>query len=295
MARKLRDNYNIDTLRLCFKQPKDFFQYIAETKPNTKIQRDGYFLYVLGDEEEEKPTSVTCNVVSDDGIELGLITFNQRASKYGELCFFRFSNKALYESISIINGEKGNLVHCIGYVMDDLGLEFVSVTELHISNDSNINKIAKFMRYKRDEENYDMIVNRRKVRDRAKIEGYKEVWQSYRKKKVNPSIYIQQKKENTPKLCIYNKSVEITEESGKEYVETWNEFGDKQTIYRSEIRLRWDSLKEYFDDLGVSGFNIIQYILISNNLKAIFEHYAVRMVYFKPKNGDENVSIHNIA
>lgn len=295
MARRLRDNYNIDTLRLCFKQPERLFQFIAETKANTKIQRDGYFLYVLGDDEEENPSSITCNVVSDDGIELGTMTFNKKASKYGELCFFKFSNKALYDSISIVNGEKGNLVHCIGYIMDDLGLELVSVTELHISNDSNINKIAKFMRLKRDEDKFDMIVNRKKVRDRAKIEGYKEVWQSYRKKKVNPSIYIQQKKENAPKLCIYNKSVEIAEESGKEYIESWNEFSGKQTIYRTEIRLRWESLKEYFDDLGVSDFNIIQYILINNNLKAIFEHYAARLVYFKPKNGGECISIHNIA
>lgn len=202
MARRLRDNYNIDTLRLCFKQPERLFQFIAETKANTKIQRDGYFLYVLGDDEEENPSSITCNVVSDDGIELGTMTFNKKASKYGELCFFKFSNKALYDSISIVNGEKGNLVHCIGYIMDDLGLELVSVTELHISNDSNINKIAKFMRLKRDEDKFDMIVNRKKVRDRAKIEGYKEVWQSYRKKKLT-HLSTFSKRKRTPQSCAY--------------------------------------------------------------------------------------------
>lgn len=67
MARKLRNNYNIDLLRLCYKQPEGFFEYIAETKPNSKIPRDGYYLFVVGDDDVESQKSVVCNVVADDG------------------------------------------------------------------------------------------------------------------------------------------------------------------------------------------------------------------------------------
>lgn len=96
MARRLRNNYNIDTLKLCFRQPKGLFDWIADTKADTIIPRDGYYLYIICAEDEEKPNSITCNVVTDDGTLIGSITFNSQSSRYSGLCFFRFDNKALY-------------------------------------------------------------------------------------------------------------------------------------------------------------------------------------------------------
>lgn len=294
MARKYHNNYNIDLLRLCYRQPEGLFESLAETMPNTKIQRYGYYIFVIGnDENDESPTAITCNIVADDGTEIGTMIVNGSNSKYGRLCFFRLFNKALYEFITCdMHGNKANLVSCIDYVADDLGLEFVSVTELHIANDSNINKIAKLMHLKRDVANYDMIVNRKKI-EAEKIQGYSEHWQSYRPRKVNPTIYIEPKKKLAPRLCLYNKSVEIAEESGKEYVKEWNNFGD-QTIYRSELRLRWESLKEYFAEKEISGYGIFNAILSYQTLAEIFEHFASRLIYFKHKRTNEIVTLTNI-
>lgn len=294
MARRLINNYNIDTLRLCFRQPKGLFDFIASS--SMKIQRDGYCLFIIRDEDEVSTSSIICNVISDDGIEIGTFVFNEKASKYGELCFFRMSNKALYTNIYGYHDKKGNQIHCIGYIMEDLNLEFVSITELHISNDSNVNKIAKFMRYKRDIENFDMIVNRKKViGDREKIDGYKEIWQSSRKKKENPSIYIQQKKETAPKLCCYNKSIEIEDNGNeKEYVREWNNFGN-QTIFRNELRLRWESLKEYFGNIDIHDFSMVEYLMIEKNLIEMYQHFVSRLIHFKSKNGGDTISLHNIA
>lgn len=299
MARKLRNEYNIDLLRLCYKQPEGLFEGLIDTKPNTKIPREGYYLYILRDEEnesEEKPTSIMCNLISDDGVEIGTMVFNGSNSKYGRLCFFRFCNKALYDVVLYdYQGNKSNLVACVDYIAEDLGLEFVSITELHIANDSNINKIAKLMHYKRDIANYDMIVNHKRVSEnREKINGYKEVFQSSRQRKLNPSIYIEQKKDNAPKLCCYNKSIEIAEESGKDYVTTWNDFGN-QTIYRSELRLRWEYIKEYFDEKGVHGYEIFFAILRQEILAEMFEHFSTRLVYFKNKRTNDIVTLTNVA
>lgn len=298
MARKTRNNYNIDTLRLCFKHSEQLFQLIAETKVNTRIPRDGYYLFVLGDEDEndeEMPKSITCNVVSDDNTELGTMTFNKSGSKYGGYCFFRFCNTALYHCISVMNNKKGSLVHCIGYIMDDLGLEFVSITELHIANDTNINKIARFLRYKTDRKNYDVIVNRRKVNDvNEKISGYHEEWQSTRTRRKNPTLYFKQKKLGSPKLCMYNKTIEIAEESGKRYIEDWNDFG-RQTIFRAELRLHWDYIKEYFAEKGLRGVDIVMAILRNDILEDMFSFFSSRLVYIKNKRTNEALSINNIA
>lgn len=293
MARKSRDNYNIDLLRLCYKQPEGLFEFIAETKPNTKIPRDGYYLFVIGDEDDEElPRTIMCKVVTDDGVEVGEMVFNCANSKYGRLCFFRFNNAGLYNNYI---SHKGSMIYCIDYITDDLGLEFISVTELHIANDSNVNRIVKLMRYKRDFANFDMIVNRKRIDgNREKIQGYKEVWQSSRKRKINPTIYIEQRKDDAPKLCCYNKSIEIAEQSGKEYISSWNEFGN-QTIYRTELRLRWEYIKDYFDGKGIKGYGVFNAILQPQTLKAIFEHFSSRLIYFRNKYTDEVIALHNIA
>lgn len=299
MARKYRNNYNIDLLRLCFRQPEGLFEFIDETQRNSKIPRDGYYIYVLGDEgeSEEKLTSIACNLISDDGVEIGTIVFNSSTSKYGKLCFVRLSNKALYHAISCdSNGNKSNIVACVDYIAEDLGLVFVSITELHIANDSNVNKIAKLMSYKRNIANYDMIVNRKKVEGaREKNQGYKEVWQSSRKRRVNPTIYLEQRKDVAPKLCCYNKSIEIAEESDKDYVKAWNDFGEQTIIYRAELRLRWESIKSYFEEKGIRGYGIFNAILRSEILKEMFEHFSSRLIYFRDKRTNEKVTITNVA
>ena len=292
MARKLRNNYNIDLLRLCYKQPDGLFEFIADTKPNTKIPREGYYLFVVGDEDEDNPKSIICNVVTDDGVEVGTMVFNCDGSKYGRLCFFRLQNAALYNNYI---SYKCNLIYCIDYIADDLGLEFISVTELHIANDSNINKPAKIMHLKRDNVNYDMIINRKKMDNRNdKIQGYREDWQSSRARKLNPTIYIEQRKENAPKLCLYNKTIEIAEESGKYYINDWNEFNG-QTTYRSELRLKWDYLKDFFEERGIKGYGVFNAILQPRTLEEIFEHFATRLIYFRDKRTNEIISLHNVA
>ncbi len=297
MPRKLRDNYNIDTLRLCYKQPEGLYENIAETKPNTSIPRDGYYLFVVGNENEEEnnPQTILCNVIADSGEEIGTFVFNNSKGKYGRLCFFRFNNRALYECSNNYGGEKYNMIVYIEYIADDLGLEFVSITELHIALDSNLNRIAKIMRLRRDTSHHDMIVNRKKVNGkREKIQGYKEVFQCERQRRVNPTIYIEQKKDNAPKLCLYNKTIEIAEESGKEYINQWNEFGS-QTTYRSELRLRWEYIKEYFTEQGIEGYGIFMAILCPKTLKEMFQYFSSRLVYFRNKQTDEVTTLHNIA
>ena len=287
----------MDMLRLCYKQPSGLYETIAETKPNTSILRDGYYLFVIGNEneDEENPQTILCNVNADTGEEIGTFVFNNSNGKYGRLCFFRFTNRALYECSYNYDGEKNNIVACIEYIADDLGLEFISITEMHIALDSNVNRIAKLMRLKRDVVHHDMIVNRKKVEaSREKIQGYKEVFQSERVRRVNPTIYIDQKKENAPKLCIYNKTIEIAEESGKDYINEWNDFG-KQTIYRSELRLRWESIKEYFTEKGIQGYGIFMAILCPQTLREMFQHFSTRLVYFRNKQTAEVLTIHNIA
>lgn len=295
MARKLKDNYNIDTLKLCYREPEGLFEFVTETKPETKIHRDGYYLYVIGDEEDENPKSVQCNAIADTGEEICTITLNASKSKYGNLCFIKLNNKALYTVVSYDCYMKANMLACVEYIADDLGLSFVSVTELHIALDSNINRIAKLMRIKGNTAHFDMIVNRRKVdASKQKIRGYREDFQSTRKRRVNPTIYIEQKKEYAPRLCLYNKTVEIKEASGKEYIKDWNEFGN-QTIYRSELRLRWESIKDYFFEKGVEGYGIFVAILQTDTLKDIFNFFASRLVYFRNKHTDEVITIDSIA
>lgn len=189
---------------------------------------------------------------------------------------------------------QGNFVHCIDYIADDLDLEFNSITELHIANDSNVNKIAKLMRMRRDIEGYDLFINRKRVNRGSKLPDALKCCQMTRERDVNPSIRIEQKKKDAPKVVMYNKTVEIDEQSGKDYINEWNDFG-KQTTYRSELRLKWEYIKEYFENKGISGYDVFIAILQPNTLKEMFQHFTTRLIYFRDRRTNEIISVHNIA
>ena len=67
------------------------------------------------------------------------------------------------------------------------------------------------------------------------------------------SIYVKQKKKNGLELCFYDKTKEAIK-NNKLYILNW--MNTQQNIFRAEIRLKNQFLKEYFDKK--SDFDINQ-------------------------------------
>lgn len=253
---------NIDKLRISFRQPQDLWEKLKENsikkdndgKPIHKyINYDGFSLHIIDDgrgkNNEKEPVKIVAQVILCDNTLLGDFVFNNSA-KYDGLCFFTFANSALYTCNTIVNGIKTNYIHYISFVADTLNLAINTFTEIELSVDVNFNPTPIIRKMVKDYVNFDMIVNRKKVEnENRKIENYGE-WFCRSRKRLEryPTIYIRQANEEGQKLKIYNKTQEINEESGKDYITKWNDFGCAD-IHRIEVSVKWENFKKWLDYL----------------------------------------------
>ena len=295
--RTIKTSYNIDKLRLCYKQPKETFDYFAQFAPNTHIPFMDYTIHVIGDDlgEEENPLTINSIIYFDNGTKLGELKLNN-SKKYEGYAFFNFENRALYEFLTrdVCNGNKYNLIPCIDTIADELNLTLNNITEIEVSCDTTVNVNRKIRRLIKDYNGYEMIKNGKRVADENRlIEDYHETFSRPRKRlSRQPTLYIGQAKADSPMMRIYNKSDEIAEESNKDYITDWNGFGNTD-IHRIEVRLKNEALKEY---LKSKDYEVpLIYMLDDMSFKEdLWRTFSNRLLYFKDKDGNR-ITMYDLA
>lgn len=298
MARKKQIKFNIDKLKLCYKQPQELFDEFANYKQDQTIYRDGYDLYIVPDEDDRHIRLS----VSVGGIRLGFLTLNNTKQCEG-LCFFKFENRAcyfnfdkqaLYEflSVDVSTWQKYNLIGAWENIADDLGLVFNNITELEIACDTNFNLGAKVRKMIKDYLHYEMFANGKKITDPNRlIENYHETFSRSRKRlQKYPTIYFEQARTDAPLLRIYNKSDEIeSNDNTKDYISEWNGFSP---IYRMEVRLKSNSIKEflktYTPDMDYPS--PLQMLQSPHFLFMAWQFFTDRLVFFRQDGEDIHLS-----
>lgn len=299
---------NVDKLKICYLQPQHLWDYLQNFKTNDFIYYDCFKMQIIDDgrgknedDNTNKPrTKIKCNVILDDNLLLGRFEFNNSA-KYAGKCFFEFDNKALYTVANVYNGEKYNYITTIDYIEQQLHLEKNNITTVEIAMDCNFNVVNTIQKLIKDYENYTMYVNGSIINDESrKIENYGEYFQRSRKKRERyPTIYLNQAKENSPSIKMYNKQVEINEESGKEYIKEWNNMHG--TMYRVEITVKNEDFKKFLEVAGneidlwgeIDGTCV--HLSTEQYKHLLFIYITERMVYFKRKSGNkEYITLNDI-
>ncbi len=302
MGRKRKVNFNIDKLKLCYYQPEELFTELARRDKDEYIDFGYYRLYVIDNGHKEgcdKPSvKARANIVmnvEEKWVNIGTLTTTNSA-KYDGLCFFEFYNSALYSRLGEV-GEKVNGLNCLPYIVTPMGLRLHNVTELEIAADCSYNPTPTIRRMIKDYQNYDMIMNGRRIDDEKRnISGYCEI---HGRSRINvdriPTLCFGQRKDEGLRMKIYNKRKEIAEASGKDYIEDWNDYG-KHSIYRVEVTVKNEDYRQWLDyniaqgkpdwgDLDASiGF------LTDEAYRLNLWHYcAHRQLYFKPKGQRDKV------
>ena len=309
IARKI--NFNLDKLKICYKQPDELFDFLSSHKNGDYVDYYGDFgLRIIDNGRKEgcdKPsTNVTANVLyADNGREatLGKFEFNN-SPKYDGRCFFTFENSALYDftGYAIPYEQKCNRISCLPYITDILGLTLNNITELEIAADTNINPIGKLRKYIKNCKNYDMIVNSKRIVDeRQRINGYAEMYGRTRLHLDRmPTLYFHQAKSGSIKMRAYNKTKEIAEESGKEYIAEWNDYGN-HPIYRIEVGMRNEDYRQWLSYIAPKKpewgeMEASVGLLDDERYRCLLWDYCThRLVYFKPKGKrDKTIDIVNI-
>lgn len=302
---KPKCNFNVDKLKICYKQPQELWDYLSTFNKEDKILYDSFSLLITdngkSEGSEKESVKIKANVIADDGVLLGEFVFNNSA-KYEGKCFFEFDNKALYTPLSYYMGEKYNYVCCIDYVASILNLEINNITTIEVSADINHNPLPRIYRLMKDHENYDMVYNGKVVEDYTKIlEGVGEFYGRSRVKKNRyPTLYLSQKKDDAPSIKIYDKRAEI-EDNSKQYISEWNN-NLNGTMYRIEVSVKNEDIKkflslvqEYKEDYGTLELFLTH--LGSQEYKhLLWQWICDRIAYFRAKSGDrEVITLHELA
>lgn len=285
---KVKFKFNIDKLKLCYHQPKGLFETLLKS-PTQLIERDGYSLYILKDLEKEKqgktPSALSVQIlIIEEGKRrtLGTLTLHNQQSDFEGYCFFVFENRSFYTFLTSSRGHKYSIIPIMAEIALDLGLIFNHITALDICLDCNVNVISKVRNLVKNhqQKGLELIFNNRKITDLNQIlEGWKEIYSRTCNKLIKtPSIYLQQRDENAPELVIYDKSREIAEESGKDYITEWNAIGKR--CYRTEIRLKRKALQKYLNQHPLTeGFELTE-IQEPQRLYDIWQTFTHRIIHF---------------
>lgn len=300
----LKYKFNIDRLRLCYKQPQQLFDLLKGYNNGDYINFDGFSLVITDNgrvqESNKEPSKIKADVVIDDGTLLGEFVFNDSA-KYEGKCFFSVDNHALYkESGRNERGKYSYMCH-LDWVEQHLHLDKNNLTECEIACDINFNPQPQLLKLIRNTNSYDMIVSGKKVADDERINGYGEYFERTRtKRKRYPTIYLSQRKADSPSLKVYDKLAEITEESEKNYIIDWNEFG-YSPIWRMEVTVKNQDFKEFQQRIGKNieewgeVDNVVVLLGMEQFRTLLWVYIADRLIYFRDKHTNEVVSLFDIA
>lgn len=251
MAMNKIHGFHIDMLRLCFEITEPaVLDYLAAFEPGEKA--DFYYFYLI--RIEGKHFEYVYEIRYD---ELG------EDKLFGEL---RFGiNKNDDEANTHINGKRKawisvsnrvlytEEIHYLGFIADALNLELHNITSLDLCLDMSMN-IARFLRRLIRCKDMGVILNGKRITDRKADRPeiiYRMTGNLDRDKYW--TLYIKQKKAIKDKsrgsvLTAYDKRAEIANSSNKQYISEL--YGSPAKIYRLEVHLNNDELKDYIQRTG---------------------------------------------
>lgn len=280
--RGVKAHLNVDKLTICYTMSDEIYMNLK----SSNILDYKYFKLIRY--KDPNKLFSDCFVIQSQNIDdqnggliwydFAYLKFNIRLSendaKYNYVWIY-VNNKTLYTpmypGISIISE--------LEYIADVLDLKINNITSLDVAFDSNIN-FAKRIRKAVFNPSLSVILNG-KLKDDPKevLDEIIYLQKGNQERVTDLSVYISQKKKDGFKLCIYDKVKEV-KVSNKSYILDWMKMS--QNLYRVELRLRNQHLKEYFTSLYDFDLNqIYSYLCSQEFLSNIFLSFSMRLLRFR--------------
>lgn len=298
---KVKSEFNIDYLKLCYRQPEGLFQEIIASTQVNMVYRQSYDLLIIEQDEQRILAHVLIPGMGEPW-SLGTLTLNNGGA-FGGKAFFEYQNRSLYEVLSWLPGQRpSNLIGLMEHVAEDLGLVFNNCTRIDIALDTTLNVLARMRKRIRNTEELEMYLCRHKVIDPdAKLDGYGEFYGSTRRRLLKrPEIIIGQAKGEGTKLKIYDKSRELQESRPDKTARYFNWLGkkwdkNKDHIFRVEVTIRNEDLKDMWTkyikraDCEATNAPFLQQIQSQDWLVWHFFEALDSLLYFRDKETGEKV------
>ena len=164
---------------------------------------------------------------------------------------------------------------------DDFGMVFNNFTAIDLALDGGVNFPSLIKRMMRDK-TVTTIINGKAVKDRKQVlQGVSFEYSSTLDRLNHPTITIKQKKAiankcNGLSVQAYDKKAEIDDHSDKQYI--LDHYGNPKRLYRLEIRLHYQELKDYFAMCKV--FSEPEDLFDAEGLRKMFFYHLSAVIRF---------------
>lgn len=281
-------NPTVDKLTLCYNVNEN--SYLNQLKDSdTNIDLDGFKLQRIDSKSYKNAFNILIPWDYDGEMKwhtYGQLKYHHRADedKKEETiknAWIFFENRTLYTELY----PSVNIVSFAEYQSDILNMTLNNITNIEIAIDTSRNA-PKAIKYMLRNSCITTILNGKVIESREQSIG--EILYLHTgtlKKYTNLSIYVKQKDKNGFELKTYNKSKEIEESSGKDYIMNWHKINNK--LFRIEVSLKNEHMKKYFTDNHIE----LTHDLFNNHkfLLDCFLHFSNRLLRFR--NGENLLNI----
>ena len=285
MKRVCRRKVMIDALTVCFEVENRYhFDHISSLDYGETYDLYEYQLSRIEGRYYDNVYAITY-MDDDTEIEFGQLKFNiSRGSESDNLhengnlkVWISLNNQTLYTK------DQYNL----GFIATKLGLEPHNITTLDLCKDTPFN-VGKSVRKLIKDKTVTTILNGKRIKDRDEDRPEITYITSGSLNKTDKYMTVNVKQKNAIKdknrgvtVTTYDKVAEVQNSSGKDYI--LNYYGNPQKLYRTEVHLNNQEVKDYLDSRGLF-FNY--YMIDEAMLEDMFYHHlnsVIRFEYNKEK------------
>jgi len=236
-----KDEIVIDELKLCYIADREQMACLAEVAVGSSVELYHYKFYRFLNERFRFFFEVVEDGVKVAHLKFGHYTDKEDAPLY---VYLKVLNRVLYDAVRLQR---------LLALPDEFGMLFNNFTAIDLALDGGLNFPSLIKRMMRDK-TVTTIINGKAVKDRKKVlQGVSFEYSSTLGRLNHPTITVKQKKAiankcNGVTVQAYNKKAEIDDHSDKRYILDY--YGHPKRLYRLEIRLHYQELKDYFVMLG---------------------------------------------
>ncbi len=234
---KYDDEVLIDELKICYVAGNDELNHLEAVEVGEYADMYGCRLYRMVNDRFRCFFDVVQGGEPVAQLKFGHYTDRDDATTY---VYYKVLNAILYDTEKLRN---------VLELPTKMGMVFNNYTAIDLAYDSPQNLPTLIKKMMRDKD-VTTIINGKAVRDRKSVlDGVLFMYSSSLNRLNNPTITIKQKKAVTNKndgitVQAYNKKAEILQSSKKQYILDYH--GNPTRLYRLEVRLHNQELKDYF-------------------------------------------------
>ena len=263
------EHIQIDELKICYTATPDDLNELMSIEIGSSMELYGYRFCRAISDRFRYYFEVWKNDEQVAWLKYGLYTDLSTAKHF---IYYKINNQVLYTP---------DQLNVILELPEKFGFVFNNYTAIDLALDSNVNFTSLIKRMIRNKA-VTTIINGKAIKDRKQVlQGVSFQYSTSLDRLKHAAITIKQKKAISNKkngivVQAYDKKAEVEQNSEKRYILDF--YGQPKRLYRLEVRLHYQELKDYFSK--ITGEPIIKTMSDQDLLQDLFYYHLSAVLRF---------------